>query len=260
MILVKLKYEKVMDLFRKQNTKKCFGVTHQGKVRQNNEDFIFLNEKENQYIVADGMGGHNAGEVASKEAVIFIENALKQGKVMSNSYNLEKVMKGIIYDTHEAVIEKAKTKSEYRGMGCTISLLLVEENNLLHTCHVGDSRIYLVNEGTIELIGTDHSVVAQAIKDGQMTEEEARESPIKNKLTMAIGANIELFPEYVSKQANPGDKVIICSDGLWDMISDKEIHNTCNTSDNAKEICNVLLEKALDAGGLDNISIITIIL
>lgn len=245
-----------MGLFKKQQTHSCYGVTHSGKVRANNEDYIFYSSNEGIYVVSDGMGGHNAGEIASSEAVQSIDNNVVKEKMLETSTDLESDIKAIMLKAHQHVIQMSKGDPEYRGMGCTVSFAYLPNDHALHTCHVGDSRLYIINEDGIEQIGTDHSVVAQAVKHGQMTPEEAETCNFKNKLTMAIGAAVEVEPEYVYRDIKEKDRILLCSDGLWSMIPDEEILQVCLQHNDAKEICEDLLARSLEAGGYDNISIV----
>ena len=228
-----------------------------GKVRTNNEDYIFYSCKDHYYILADGMGGHNAGEIASKESAMFIKNNLNMQSVLMSENNGISVVSELFMKAHQHLIELAKKNPEYRGMGCTLCLVILEDMKM-HACHVGDSRIYVINPEKIEQVGTDHSVVAQAVKNGHMTPEEAKESTIRNKLTMAIGAPVEVVPEYTTRELQENDTILICSDGLWDMVSDEEIHRITLSGSKAEGIAIELLQAALKAGGVDNISIIVV--
>ncbi len=246
-----------MRLFKGKNSEKCYGLTNVGKVRTGNEDYIFYSCKDYYYILADGMGGHNAGEIASKESVLYIKNNLRLQSLFKSEQDIGTSMSELFLGAHQHLIDLARKNPDYRGMGCTLCLVVLE-GMIMHACHVGDSRIYVIDQTKIGQIGTDHSVVAQAVKNGHMTPEEAKESTIRNKLTMAIGAPVEVVPEYTTRELKEDEIILVCSDGLWDMVSDEEIHRITLSGINAEKIADGLLQAALNAGGSDNISIIVI--
>lgn len=248
-----------MKRLSKTNKNRCYHVTDKGKVRPNNEDFCLCHNEAKLYLLSDGMGGHNAGEIASSETVKYLSNILLN-EINESPKDMGDFLEQSILNTHEHIFELSRKKPEYRGMGCTISIAYIDNNFNLHTIHVGDSRVYLIRNRSIQQIGMDHSLIAKAIKNGQMTPEQAKESNIKNQLTMAIGVNVDIIPEYNMNKIKLGDKIILCSDGLWDMVSDEIILEIVNSKENSKEICTSLLNKALNEGGKDNISIISILI
>lgn len=242
------------------NKTTSFGITHVGKVRSQNEDYFLTDDREKIYIVSDGMGGHNAGEVASKETVEKSYDILHESFHASTKEDVKGVMEKAVLEAHNHVLKMAGENEDYKGMGCTISIACLKFGNMLHTCHAGDSRIYHIRGSSIQMIGSDHSVVAKAVQEGQMTEEEATQSRIKNQLTMAIGVDMKIVPEFVALKVRRKDKIIICSDGLWDLVSDNEICKYVNEKNDAEGICNILLEKSLNAGGIDNVTIVALII
>jgi protein phosphatase len=131
-------------------------------------------------------------------------------------------------------------------------------DDVLHTCHVGDSRVYVVNESGIEQITNDHSSVWELVRAGQMTREEARHSPLKNQISQALGSPYPVVPEYNQHLLNKGDNILLCSDGLWDMLSDAEIHQVVIEGGSLKKSCEGLIEKANEAGGEDNITVVLV--
>jgi len=149
----------------------------------------------------------------------------------------------------------AEENEAYRGMGCTVVIALIF-GDALHLCHVGDARAYVCNATGINLLTTDHSKVMDLVKAGQMTLEEARTSPLKNELSQAIGSSLPIVPEYNLRGLQNGDKVLLCSDGLWDMLSDQEIYEIVRQKKPAKTLCEELASMANDAGGHDNITVI----
>ena len=234
------------------------GLTDTGNVRTHNEDCYLIREEKNLCIVADGMGGYEAGEIASYTAVEQIDQYISLDlttKLGRGDANIESELKLSVETANRTIIRMAEQSPSYRGMGCTVvvALILGEE---LHLCHVGDSRVYVCNPAGINLLTTDHSAVMNLVKTGRMTLEEARRSPAKNRLSQAVGAQGPIDPEYSYYPLKERDKVLLCSDGLWDMLSDQEIFHLLNQNKPVSWICENLVKTANDAGGLDNITVV----
>ena len=241
-------------------TEKTFGATDVGKERTNNEDYFLISPKKNLYIVSDGMGGHNAGEVASLNAVEAANEYLAPELLYRIEVDGEQIaaeMKAALQQAHQKILEMAAANTDCRGMGCTIVAALVIGNDL-HLCHVGDARAYVSSEVGIKLLTTDHSKVMDLVKAGQMKLEEARTSPLKNELSQAIGSPLPIEPEYTHYALKDRDKVLLCSDGLWDMLTDEEIHKILLQAKPAKALCGELIAASNQAGGHDNITVVVI--
>ena len=239
---------------------KAYGITDIGKKRENNEDSFLIIEEKNLYIVADGMGGHTAGEVASLNAVKLVDEYLTPDRISDMKADrqiLKKELINAVFFAHNWILKSAKEKKEYSGMGTTIVVCFID-GNVLYTCHVGDSRAYVINPADIQQITNDHSYVGEQVRSGMMTSEEARHSRLKNQITQALGSPSSIKPEYNEHQLDKNNRVLLCSDGLWDMLSDKEIHELVNENGNLERICKNLIIKANNAGGNDNITLILI--
>jgi protein phosphatase len=240
---------------------RVYGATHVGRKRKANEDFFLIHKEKNLFIAADGMGGHNAGEVASLNAAKHI-NQYFSFKVLSeiagDGDQIRKRMCESLAGANRKLREMARVNKGYRGMGCTVVMALIEGDDL-HLCHVGDSRAYLCNRSGIQLLTTDHSYVMGLVAAGKMTPEEARHSNLKNELTQAIGAMQTIKPDYNCRSLKEGDRLLLCSDGLWDMLSDEEIYRVTRKNRPAQAICDELIEKANTAGGKDNITAVLVI-
>lgn len=238
----------------------AYGETDVGRERQVNEDYFIIDPDKHLYIVADGMGGHNAGDVASKEATNIAVNYLTHDileKIRGNNRRIrETIIKSLLH-AHMKILDMADQNEQYEGMGCTIVAALIQDN-CLHLCHVGDARAYLSNENGITLLTRDHSYVMELVQKGKLTLEEARVSPLKNKLNQAIGASKSINPDYKHCELKEGDKILLCSDGLWDMLSDDEMFALLRQNKPVHVICKSLVKKANDAGGHDNITAIVI--
>jgi len=252
------------NIFRRRITKpngSAYGATDTGKHRNNNEDCYLLMPEMGLYAVADGMGGHNAGELASLSAINAMKNyftPLIISEMRENEKRIGDELKNGIRKAHERIIELSNSNDEYKGMGSTIAVSFIH-NKILHTCHVGDTRVYVINPTGITQITTDHSAVAEMVRIGKMTKEEARYSPLKNRITQAIGGHFQIVPEYNQTYIlNKGDLVLLCSDGLWEMLSDKEIFNIIQEFGFFERTCKKLIQKANEAGGKDNITTVLV--
>jgi protein phosphatase len=232
--------------------------TDVGKVRETNEDSLFVDEEDGLVIVADGMGGHNGGEVASRMAVDIISNALKD-KIAPDAIKediFELIMKAL-FKANDEVRIKGESDPLLRGMGTTIIVVLCRGDDL-YVCHVGDSRAYLVRNGSIQQLTEDHSVIAQMIKAGNITKEEAKNHKFKHMLSQALGTSVYLAPDIQFVSWKEGDYVLLCTDGLTDMLPDQDLLATileCSKGEPG-EGCEMLVELANKRGGKDNITVI----
>ena len=234
------------------------GLTDVGMDRENNEDYFLVDAAKNLFIVSDGMGGHNAGEVASLNAAAAVNDHFTPeilAEIKGDRIKINDELNDCLFVANQKILDLAESNPGYRGMGCTLVVALVERG-ALHIGHVGDTRAYLCDEAGIKLLTTDHSKVMELVKAGQMTLEEARQSPLKNELSQAIGSPMSVIPDYNYHDLKNGDRVLLCSDGLWDMLSDEEIYQIVNQTQTAKAICEALVQKANDAGGHDNITVV----
>ena len=234
------------------------GITDVGMERDNNEDYFLVNAAKNLFIVSDGMGGHNAGEVASLNATAAVNDHFTPeilAEIKGDRIKINDELNDCLYVANQKIVDLAENNVSYQGMGCTLVVALVERG-ALHIGHVGDTRAYLCDEEGIQLLTTDHSKVMELVKAGQMTLEEARQSPLKNELSQAIGSPMSVIPDYTYHDLKNGDKVLLCSDGLWDMLSDDEIFRVVKQSKPIQLICEELVQNANDAGGHDNITVV----
>lgn len=227
--------------------------TNRGNVRKNNEDNYLLKlEPFPLIVVADGMGGHRAGDIASKIAVDFIKNY---------EFNLKKdisaEIKELIYRTNDKIIREGSEKPEYRGMGTTLSLALIFKKTL-YVGHIGDSRIYLYRNGSLEKITTDDSFVNELIESGRISSGEAFDHPQKHILTQALGIDDDINVENDKLSLKKDDILLFCTDGLTDMIREDRIEEIIDSfSSDIDGLAQKLGKKALENGGSDNITLIT---
>lgn len=229
--------------------------THVGLVRENNEDALLVREPY-LFAVADGMGGYAAGEIASRSTIkafaaathcLRHEQEENVGKVMLEAFNKA--------NTH--VHKMSLNNSNYNGMGTTMTALYLPGNNIGYCCHIGDSRMYRFREGKLEQMTQDHTYVASLLAEGKISEEEAMVHPKRHMLLQAVGVEDEIQADLLQIDVKESDRILLCSDGLIDMLKDEEIAELI-ALENLEEAGEQLLEKALDNGGRDNVSLILI--
>ena len=236
-----------------------FSKTDIGRKRQVNQDFVYSNDEEvgklrNLYIVADGMGGHNAGDYASKYAVETVVREIK-GSAESKPF---RIIGKAIRIANELVRERAREDEKLMGMGTTIVVATLDKKHQLQIANVGDSRLYIVGKEGIRQITRDHSLVEEMVRMGGMSEETARNHPDKNIITRAIGAKDSIEVDFFTEDLKPGDLVLMCSDGLTNMLGDDTIADIIKSDLTLEEKAVSLIEEANANGGKDNIAVILI--
>jgi len=240
---------------------KVFAKSDIGKAREMNQDAYYASQPSDTvglYIVADGMGGYNGGEIASSLAVTatkdFIENNFAETE--NTKEKLQELVKNAIEYANMLVYEKSKEVPELEGMGTTIEVALVH-NNRVYIGHIGDSRIYRIRKDIIRKITTDHSYVQKLVKDGTISKEEAVHHPKKNMLTKALGCTSFVEPDVTVKGFLKDDILVLTSDGLTNMVKDQEIYEI--VKNNIEVATEKLIDKANENGGLDNITVIVVL-
>ncbi len=229
-------------------------LTDVGIKRNNNEDSYIVNteDKDKLFIVADGMGGHNAGEVASLEACRIIES-----HVMNTEGNIEDVLKTAVEKANRDLFIRASENEGMRGMGTTIDAL-VATDDCIYVAHVGDSRVYVITDGDMRKITKDHSIVGMMVDSGTITEEEAKIHPQRNLITRAVGTAMTVEVDIVKEEIHKGQWILMCTDGLTNMVTKDEIHSIFKECEDADSIAKTLVEKAKQNGGDDNITVVVI--
>ena len=219
-----------------------------GLVRGHNEDSFLLRAP--LFMVSDGMGGHAAGEVASSITVETIGNRAPG--------TADDVLLGAAVESaNMSVIEASEQGIGKPGMGCTATAVLIEGNRMA-VAHVGDSRAYVLRQGTLVRITHDHSYVEELVDSGQITADEARTHPSRSIITRALGSDPDMYADHFSLEVNDGDRVILCSDGLSSMISDAEIESLAVSSATPQQAADNLVAAALTAGGSDNVTVVVV--
>ncbi|WP_019138196.1 Stp1/IreP family PP2C-type Ser/Thr phosphatase [Peptoniphilus timonensis] len=234
---------------------KVVSATNVGNYRKNNEDSYFLNESKNLYILADGMGGHLAGERASKMATEIIGSDFEGEREVKSIDDAIEILSSSIRDANKKIYESSQENEDYRGMGTTLSAGLILDNVLIYS-NIGDSRIYKINKD-MEQITKDDSFVNYLIEIGEITEEEAKNHPKKNVLTKAMGTTPDIEVIVNTLNIEEKDIFLFCSDGLTNMVSDEDIFKIVkeNSPEDARD---KLLDLALKNGGMDNITFILV--
>lgn len=234
-----------------------YGRTDTGMVRDHNEDSFCSLRNRRLFVVADGMGGHNAGEVASNLAIESLLEFLSEEKIREirgNDVEIQQSMVAAFNHANQVVIAKAAAHETMQGMGCTMVACLLDENHL-HTCHVGDARCYLSENGRLKQITTDHSAVTYIHK----TDIHNNKVQIpRHVVTRAIGFLSLDGPEYHKNILRPGSRVLLCSDGLWNMIDHTRIEQILLNSSTPENASEALVTAANEQGGRDNITALVI--
>jgi protein phosphatase len=244
----------------------CEARSDVGRKRKGNEDALFLNPDQRLYVVADGMGGHAAGEVASRVAVDAINEFVTLtgsneeitwpfGLDDSISYEGNR-LKTAIRHANRRVLEATRESAEYEGMATTVAAVLVD-GDTANLAHVGDSRIYLWSGGLISQLTNDHSWVNEQIQSGVISPEQARNHPLRNVVTRALGGRSDLLVDIQSRRMGPGDVLLLCSDGLTTMIADEEIARILGEAEgDVARAATSLVDEANHRGGEDNITVV----
>ena len=224
--------------------------TDVGKVRANNQDAPIVSEKLRLYGVADGMGGHKGGEVASTSARDDLLREL-EGKTSSVA-----ALSGAIEEVNRQIYHQQEHDDALNGMGTTLSVLWMSDN-FVYIGHVGDSRVYLLRDGEFKQMTLDHSLVEQLVREGVLTEEEAQNHPMRNIITRAIGTDESVEVDVVVEERRKGDLWLACSDGLHGLVDDRQMRDALRQYAPEKA-ADVLLKAALDAGGRDNVTLVIV--
>ena len=246
---------------------KGYGLTHVGRQRQHNEDAFLVEDDARLFLVADGMGGHAAGEIASRIAVDsiteFILHTKEDDGTWPHAYDehykrsTNRLMAAVRL-ANTRVLEAMRKDARLRGMGTTVVACLADEVTM-SVAHVGDSRAYLVRAGQLKRITNDHSWVFEQVQAGMLTEAEAEKHPLRNVITRALGGALSVSPDATEIETQPGDVYLLCSDGLTGMVPEEEILRVVTQAgDDLERACQQLIDTANERGGLDNVTAILV--
>ncbi|MEW6662656.1 MAG: Stp1/IreP family PP2C-type Ser/Thr phosphatase [Bacillota bacterium] len=228
------------------------GLTHLGLVRARNEDYFYMDVARGLYVVADGMGGHQAGDVASRLAADTI------GQYINCHWDAPgELLKKAILQANQAVYQEALRVQANHGMGTTVAIALIADGRLF-SAHVGDSRIYLIRQDQVTILTSDHSFVGELVKRGELTEADAMGHPQRNILTRALGVAPQVEIDTGETFLFPGDHILLCSDGLSGVVGKEELGQIIRQEADLEQSLNSMIKLALDRGGLDNITAVLV--
>ena len=253
-----------MDLSQSLEIATC---TDPGMVRSHNEDSIAADSVNGLVVLADGMGGYNAGEVASGMATTVIITEMRQILTHAKPYDVDsrtseeiaaRLLREQVLKANSSISQAAQSQPQYAGMGTTLVVCLFYDNRML-VAHLGDSRLYLLRDGNFSQVTRDHSLLQEQIDFGIITPEQAKKAQHKNLVTRALGIDPIVEPEIHEYPTKAGDIYLLCSDGLCDMVDDEDIGMTLQTlGGNLKLAAQQLVQMANDNGGRDNVSVILV--
>lgn len=242
-----------------------YGATDKGQRRDNNEDSHLIDDKLSLFVVSDGMGGHSAGEVASRTTVRVIRDAvIEASRELQNAMGeraltdvMAEVAKNAVNTACKRVFDLAQERKSLRGMGCTLTMMLVERGKVV-MAHVGDSRLYLLREGKLHQLSRDHTMSEELVKMGVLAAERAKDHPRSHILTRSIGTQPSVSADILIIDALPGDRYLLCSDGLHNYVEDPDQLAQPMAHEDCEEAARMLVEWANDSGGRDNITAVLV--
>jgi len=226
----------------------------QGKVRTSNEDSCIANLQSKVFLVADGMGGHAAGEIASHIAASAVDEIMSGRGPESN---MESLLRLAVENANKRVFETQRIKPEYRGMGSTLTVLTFTEDRY-YIAQVGDSRAYLLRSGTLHQLTRDHSLVWPLFESGILNKDDISRHPQKNLITRSIGTHPEVDADLFGGAALEDDTYLLCSDGLTDVLLDNDILSVLRGSRDPQELSDLMVNAANSGGGPDNITVVVV--
>lgn len=235
-------------------------MTDQGRVRNHNEDAggVFINHADQCLsVIADGMGGHQAGDVASQMATSIIEKEWLEMNEMNKPEEAEQWLKTIIDQVNHQIYEKSISQKECQGMGTTIVMTICTQD-FITVAHIGDSRCYMVNEEGFNQITEDHSLVNELVRSGQISLEDAEHHPRKNVLLKALGTEDAVYPDIRTISWEKDNMILLCSDGLSNKVADNEFQSYMENDESLEDTAKGLIALANERGGEDNISLVIV--
>lgn len=230
-------------------------LTDVGKVREINQDYLASYPGHGLFIVADGMGGHLAGEKASQGAVEAITRALTPEAVANANGQMAELIQSAIQAANREIVQASLQDSSMRGMGTTATVA-VAQGDKVFVGHIGDSRAYHLRDGNIVQVTEDHSVVAQLLRARAITPAEAQRHPYRNVITRCLGMQMEIEADTFEVDWKVGDRLLLCSDGLSGLVADEEIARIVTETPEPQDACEKLVALALERGGYDNITVV----
>lgn len=234
-----------------------YAITNKGIVRTQNQDCIYASDNMKLYIIADGMGGANAGDIASKKAVEIAQKYIIDNYTEESNIAIKELIRNALGFANKEVYELSLSNKEYEGMGTTIIILLII-NNKIYIGHIGDSSLYRIRRNVIRKITKDHTYVQNLVDNKEITKQQAKVHPKRHMLTKVLGCDSFIEPDIIVKKIEDNDYILMCTDGLTNMVKDREIYNIITDKKDCKIIAETLVDLANSRGGFDNISVILI--
>lgn len=232
------------------------GMSDRGRLRPHNEDALLIDEDHGVFAVADGMGGHAAGEVASRLAIEALRETLSRPR--DADADVPAMLRLAIDESNRRIAVRGDENPDFRHMGTTI-VVAVTDGRRCWIAHVGDSRAYLARGGTLRQLTSDHSFVNELVRLGMISREQAARDPRRNVVTRALGSGTVVTPDIVEEEAEPGDVIVLCSDGLNTMVDDAAIQELVTTAGgDAEALSAALVDAANAAGGEDNVTVVVL--
>jgi PPM family protein phosphatase len=231
-----------------------WGISDKGLKREGNQDSFLIEDRIGVFIVADGVGGHFGGEVASALAVETVREVVSHPK--ASEFQPRDVLVQAYEEASHRIFDRASQESKLSGMGTTMVMSYVRGTKI-YIANVGDSRCYLYRKPYLWQLTEDHSLINEQIRLGVMTEEQAKQTIAKNVITRSVGFERDVFPDLIEREVSTGDTFIFCSDGLSGMVDDPEMCNIMNTN-SIEKACPALIQRALDNGGDDNVTVLVL--
>jgi len=239
---------------------RAWGLSEVGVTRTHNEDYFEIDSRRRLYLVADGMGGHSHGEVASRTAVQAVREFLEDRLPAADGAETDgqrTLLRTAIHSAHEKVLCAIRQDGSLSGMGTTLVALLAQGSTVA-VAHVGDSRAYRLRDRQLDLLTEDHTWVHEQVVAGFLSEEQARVHPLKNVVTRALGSDGEIKVDVQELPIAPGDRYLLCSDGLTTMLRDDEIERALSAPGSLEESCRQLVRAAKSRGGFDDVTVIVV--
>ena len=230
------------------------GKTDVGKIREQNEDSFCIDKNKSFVVVADGMGGHNKGEVASAMATELLSEKLSDKSFVMSEENIRKIADEVNREIHS----RSLTDENCSGMGTTLVASVWNEENV-YVFHAGDSRCYVLNNNILEQVTKDHTLVQKLLDAGEISADEVESFPNKHIITKAMGTESEIVPDIIKLEKNSCSALLLCSDGLTNHVSDAEIQEHIGCAENAEETVEKLVNLAIDNGGTDNVTAVLVL-
>lgn len=236
------------------------GLSDVGRMRTRNEDSFGIEEDLSLYVVADGMGGHGNGDIASRIAVQAVsdfvrENSQEPADAEGDQIGESEMLSEAVREAHRSVLRAADTDRSLFGMGTTLVGMLVVDSEAL-VAHVGDSRVYRLRDDELERLTSDHSWVNEQVAAGHLSEEQARVHPLKSVVTRALGGESDYEADVQRLDLRSGDRFLICSDGLTTMLTDRDIGEHLTGDGSLEDTCRTLISASNERGGYDNITVV----